>query len=226
MDRRRNELDSLMVLVMCVMLKGESDSAPDVLVRIGLVPSRGERRTLSHVWAHLLRQVKRELVLRPSDLAPLSAYSSRMKASAAGQGGRPRANRAEDWNRRPPAEVVATRGLFQEEELAAAAEPRAPLRRLDRQLMGCCIRRYSGRYCADDVMSVSDRLRMDEIREPCLLSMRGVISYCYEFDESLVVAGGFGFRDVDPEVEETEDLVHRDLEVPPGRLVLETHELV
>ena len=40
------------------------------------------------------------------------------------------------------------------------------------------------------------------------------------------MAGGFGFRDVDPEVEETEDLVHRDLEVPPGRLVLETHELV
>ena len=107
MDRRRNELDSLMVLVMCVMLKGESDSAPDVLVRIGLVPSRGERRTLSHVWAHLLRRVMRELALRQSDLVSLPAYLTR-KMSAAGQGGRPRANRAEDWNRRPPAEVVGT----------------------------------------------------------------------------------------------------------------------
>ena len=106
-DRRKNELGFRMGLVMSVMLKEESDSALDDSVQIGLVPSRGERRTLSHVWAHLLRRVMRELALRQSDLVSLPAYLTR-KMSAAGQGGRPRANRAEDWNRRPPAEVVGT----------------------------------------------------------------------------------------------------------------------
>ena len=106
-DRRKSELGFRMGLVMCVMPKEESDSVPDDSVRIGLVLNQGERRALSHVWAHLLRRVMRELALRQSDLVSLPAYLTR-RMSAAGQGGRPRANRAEDWNQRTPAEVVGT----------------------------------------------------------------------------------------------------------------------
>ena len=56
--------------------------------------------------------------------------------------------------------------------------------------------------------------------------MQGAISYCYEFDELLVVAVAYGFLDDNPEGEEKVDLVRPDPEAPPGRLVLGTHELV
>ena len=36
------------------------------LVPDELTPDQGERKTLSHVWAHLIRWVMRELVLRQS----------------------------------------------------------------------------------------------------------------------------------------------------------------
>ena len=236
-DRRKSELGFRMGLVMCVMLKEESDSVPDDSVRIGLVPNRGERRTLSHVWAHLLRRVMRELVLRQSDPVPLPAYLTRKKMSAAGQGGRPRANRAVDWNRRPPAEVVGTAEWIPSlasptkrssagAEIDLVVEPRGPLRRPDCQLIDGCIRRCLVRCCAGDSMIVSDRPRVLDLRESSLLSLRFGISYCYEFDESSVAADGFGFRDDGPEGEEMVDLVRRDPVVPPVRLVRETHELV
>ena len=122
-DLRRIELDYQMEFAMCATLKEESDSAPDDPVLGALVPSRGERRILSHVWAHLNRQVMREPVLRQSEpapsgltkmLGPDDSHSRKTgeEMTAAEQGGRPRANRAVDWNRRPPAEVVVAQGLF------------------------------------------------------------------------------------------------------------------
>ena len=50
--------------------------------------------------------------------------------SATEQGGRPRANRAEDWNRRPPAEVVVTKDSYSDERLRLARSRR------NRQLLG------------------------------------------------------------------------------------------
>ncbi len=66
-DRRRISLGFRMRYLTCVVLMEESapavnlGSAPD-----GLALDQGERKSLSHVWAHLPRQVMRELVLRQS----------------------------------------------------------------------------------------------------------------------------------------------------------------
>ena len=62
------------------------------------------------------RKMRGEKTDRPrlGEVVPRRMYQSLLerrrktaRMTAAGQGGRPRANRAEDWNRRPPAEVAS-----------------------------------------------------------------------------------------------------------------------
>ena len=63
----------------------------------------------------------------------------RKMTTATEQRGRPRANRAEDWNRRPPAEGVVTKDSYSDERLRLARSRR------NRQLLAqlneyCCLK--------------------------------------------------------------------------------------
>ena len=74
-----------------------------------------DRMSPAEQQRRLTRKMRAEKTDRPrlGKVVPRRTYQSHPgwrrkteRTTAAGQGGRPRANRAEDWNRRPPAEVA------------------------------------------------------------------------------------------------------------------------
>ncbi len=66
-DQRKSVLDFPMGCLKSAVLREESDSAPAVeseLASDELAPDREERKSPSHVWAHLYRRVMQEVDLR------------------------------------------------------------------------------------------------------------------------------------------------------------------